>query len=368
MHIILFFTYKVQIKDWIESGIFKREVQLYEKLANKGYKITFLTYDKEIYNNLIDESGINHIPLFKNIKEPSSKLIYFIKSFLILYKSSDIFRDADIFKTNQLLGSWIPIIAKLFYRKKLIVRTGYDLFEFTLKNKKGVLKKMLYYFLTQFAILISDLYTVSSKSDEKLIIKRFFFARNKIKVRNNWVTIPETGNINERFDNKLLLVGRLERQKNFNLLIENLKNSKYSLDIYGEGQEKDTLEKIAVKNNVETQFFGNIPNEELIKIYAKYKFFVLPSKFEGNPKVILEAMAAGCIVIASDIENHKEIIDNNVSGFLINFKDESLTNLLDELSLNKERLLNLSLSAKNFISQNNSLDIYLKKEVSDYKF
>ena len=201
MHIILFFTYKVQIKDWIESGIFKREVQLYEKLANKGYKITFLTYDKEIYNNLIDESGINHIPLFKNIKEPSSKLIYFIKSFLILYKSSDIFRDADIFKTNQLLGSWIPIIAKLFYRKKLIVRTGYDLFEFTLKNKKGVLKKILYYFLTQFAILISDLYTVSSKSDEKLIIKRFFFARNKIKVRNNWVTIPETGNINERFDN-----------------------------------------------------------------------------------------------------------------------------------------------------------------------
>ena len=64
----------------------------------------------------------------------------------------------------------------------------------------------------------------------------------------------------------------------------------------------------------------------------------------------------------------QDALEDGVIDFLINFKDESLTNLLHKLSLNKERLLNLSLSAKNFIFQNNSLDIYLKKEVSDYKF
>ena len=131
-----FFTYKVGIRDWLESGIFKREVQLYKELVNKGYKITFVTYDKDSYSELLGESGIIHLPLFRNINEPKSKFMYFVKSLLVVYRSHKIFDNADIFKTNQLLGSWIPIVAKLFYRKKLIVRTGYDLLEFTLKNKK----------------------------------------------------------------------------------------------------------------------------------------------------------------------------------------------------------------------------------------
>ena len=368
MHIILFFTYKVGIRNWLESGIFKREVQLYKELVNKGYKVTFVTYDKDSYDELLRESGIIHLPLFRNINEPKSKFMYFIKSLLVVYRSHKIFGNADIFKTNQLLGSWIPIVAKLFYRKKLIVRTGYDLLEFTLKNRKSLLKIILYYLLTQVAIVTSDLYTVSSKSDKKLIQKRFFFAKEKIKVRNNWVLIPKTVDILNRFDNKLLLVGRLEKQKNFSLLIEKLKDTDYLLHIYGEGQEKDVLEKLSIKNNINSSFFGNIPNQELVNVYGNYKFFLLPSKFEGNPKVILEAMAAGCIVVASDIENHKEIVSHNINGLLVDFKEINLPNLLSELCLNKEKLQALSSSARNFILENNTLDAYLEKEISDYKF
>jgi len=260
MHIILFFTYKVGIRDWLESGIFKREVQLYKKLVNKGYKITFVTYDQDSYSELLGESGIIHLPLFRNINEPKSKFMYFVKSLLIVFRSHKIFDNADIFKTNQLLGSWIPIVAKLFYRKKLIIRTGYDLLEFTLKNKKSLVKIILYYLLTQVAIVTSDLYTVSSKCDQKLIQKRFFFTKDKINVRNNWVLIPKTVDISNRYNNKLLLVGRLEKQKNFSLLIKKLKDTDYLLHIYGEGKERDVLEKLCLMNNINCSFFGNIPN------------------------------------------------------------------------------------------------------------
>ena len=46
-----------------------------------------------------------------------------------------------------------------------------------------------------------------------------------------------------------------------------------------------------------------------------YKYYLSSSKFEGNPKTILEAMSSGCIVIASNIKNHKEIIKHNIQVF-----------------------------------------------------
>ena len=162
MHIILFFTYKVGIRDWLESGIFKREVQLYKELVNKGYKVTFVTYDKDSYDELLRESGIIHLPLFRNINEPKSKFMYFIKSLLVVYRSHKIFGNADIFKTNQLLGSWIPIVAKLFYRKKLIIRTGYDLLEliFPFSQSLTIMYLLSLSFFSYFGL--SSLYGSSS--------------------------------------------------------------------------------------------------------------------------------------------------------------------------------------------------------------
>ena len=48
----------------------------------------------------------------------------------------------------------------------------------------------------------------------------------------------------------------------------------------------------------------------------KYKFFILPSNFEGNPKVLLEAMSFGMVCLVSNISNHKEIITNKKNGFI----------------------------------------------------
>ena len=79
-------------------------------------------------------------------------------------------------------------------------------------------------------------------------------------------------------------------------------------------------------------------------------------------------MAAGCIVVVSDIENHKEIVSHNINGLLVDFEETNIPNLLSQLSKNKEKLQALSSSARNFIIENNTIDKYLEKEISDYKF
>lgn len=367
MKIILFFTYKVRIKDWLQSGLFEREVELYRQLAEKGHEVTFVTYDTENYSNLLQEKNIKHMPIFQDIKVPKSNLAYISKTFLFLIKFKEEFKKADIYKTNQLLGAWLPIVGKIFFRKKLYIRTGYDLLEFSLKNKKNILKIAAYYFLTQIAIFSSNIYTVTSKTDKILIKKRFIYQINKLKIRNNWVYLPEKKQIKDRYKNKLLMVGRLEKQKNFDLVIDKLKGSNFNLHIYGKGNDKNKLEKLAYKNKVDLNIVDNIPNNDLIKEYGNYLIFLMPSIFEGNPKALLEAMAAGCIVIASDIKNHQELIDHKVNGFLVNFNNLDLTNFIEDLFLDENKLNELSNNAVKYILENNSIEEHINREIADYK-
>ena len=367
MKIILFFTYKVRIKDWLQSGLFEREIEIYRQLAKKGHEITFVTYDAENYSSLLIEKNVKHMPIFENINVPKSNLAYISKTFLFLFKFKEEFKKADIYKTNQLLGAWLPIVGKIFFRKKLYIRTGYDLLEFSLKNKKNILKLATYYFLTQVAIFSSNIYSVTSKTDKLLIKKRFIYQINKLQIRNNWVYVPEKKQIEDRYRNKLLMVGRLEKQKNFDLVIDKLKGSNFNLDIYGKGNDKHKLEKLAYKNKVDLNIVDNIPNNDLIKEYGKYIIFLMPSIFEGNPKALLEAMAAGCIVIASDIKNHQELIDHKVNGFLVNFNNLDLANFIQDLLLDENKLKELSTNAMKYILKNNSIEEHINKEIEDYK-
>ena len=61
------------------------------------------------------------------------------------------------------MGSWIAIILKFIIKKPLIVRTGYDLLEFSIKENKSLLK-ITYYLLTYFSLFFCDKYFVSSNS------------------------------------------------------------------------------------------------------------------------------------------------------------------------------------------------------------
>ena len=132
--------------------------------------------------------------------------------------------------------------------------------------------------------------------------------------------LVERSPIENRNKNSILNVGRLERQKNQIELIRALENSGFNLVIYGEGSLRNFLLQKSNELNVQTKINNVVQYHDLLEIYKQYKFFVLSSDFEGNPKVLLEAMAAGCIAIAKNIPNNQELIENNQDGFL--YSDE----------------------------------------------
>ena len=365
MRVILFFSYGVSLRDWKNSGLFDREVKIYKHLANnKNLKITFITYGDEEdlqYENEIPEIQI--LPLFMYYKKFNSNLIQILNSLLIGFKLRNLIKDENVIvKTNQLWGSWVAIIFKITTRSSLIVRTGYDLLSFKVKENKSRIKISLYYLLTQFGLIFCNYYFVSSNTDKRYLMNKKFFFKNKIQLVPNWVDVNKFDYQTKR--SGIIAIGRLEKQKNFEYLIKSFQNTNKEITLIGDGSLRNKLVRLSEKLNCKVNFLGKINNNEVLNLISNHKYFVLTSLYEGNPKSLLEAMSLGCVVIAPKDENITEIIKDGVNGFIYQPDLDNINNLIDELE--RKDLTDIKKKAFEYVVENNSLEIISNKEFATY--
>jgi len=80
------------------------------------------------------------------------------------------------------------------------------------------------------------------------------------------------------------------------------------------------IDKLKIKKHI--LFTGSVSEEELLDIYSSADLLVLPTKREGLPRVILEALASGVPVVASNISGIPEVVDNDV-GLLVERNNEN---------------------------------------------
>ncbi len=366
MKVLVIFTYGYSLKTWHETGTLERELSIYKELTKKDIQFTFLTYGNIDEHTLLkNQNNMSVIPIYETKSKSKFKIFNLIHSFLIPFYIKRNKMNFDLIKHNQLLGSWVGIILKFLLRKPLFIRTGYDMYLFSLYENKKILIKTLYKILTQISIWVTDLYSVSSFSDLKFL-KKTFNGTEKITVRPNWIINSQYKNFNSRESNRILAVGRLENQKNFKYLINSFTNSDFVIDIVGNGSQKDILLDYAKRKNVEVNIIEKIENIELNNLYTKYKYFISSSKYEGNPKTVLEAMSNGCVVFASNIPNHKELIKNGVNGFLFELNSNNLNKIFNSNINDMEKLSKISKSAFQFVEKNNSLEKMTFEEYKDY--
>ncbi|MFJ8634589.1 glycosyltransferase family 4 protein [Streptomyces sp. NPDC093568] len=128
----------------------------------------------------------------------------------------------------------------------------------------------------------------------------------------------------------LLYVGRLDVQKNVPRLLNALRLTRQEirLRIVGDGELRGRLQEQAAGLDVE--FSGALLGEDLVKAYADADAFVLPSDKEGMPLVVLEAMAAGLPVVATDVPGTRELVDG--TGLLAAPEPAALATALDSVA------------------------------------
>jgi glycosyltransferase involved in cell wall biosynthesis len=140
----------------------------------------------------------------------------------------------------------------------------------------------------------------------------------------------------ERFEDYILFVGVLNRRKNCELLIRafsKLHDQRQNLHliIVGTGPFENRLRKLIEKDMIADKilFLKDISNERLRSLYQNARMLVHPSKSEGLPTVVLEAMASGTPVVVSEIPGSRDVIMDRINGFL--FNQESVNDLVDAI-------------------------------------
>jgi glycosyltransferase involved in cell wall biosynthesis len=122
----------------------------------------------------------------------------------------------------------------------------------------------------------------------------------------------------------IFFAGRLEEVKNIENLIKavailRLKKKQIHLLVAGEGTLKPVLEKVVSANGLEScvQFLGKVDHNVLPDYYRVANVFALPSKMEGVPMVVLEALACGTPVVATTVGGIPDIVKNGSNGYLL---------------------------------------------------
>lgn len=178
-----------------------------------------------------------------------------------------------------------------------------------------------------------------------------WFPENFIHVIYNGVGINDQTqqlNIHEKYNldqsSKIIFsAGRLDHQKGFDLLISvaeiaKKKHLNWNFVIAGEGKLKNELTLKAVQKGVSqmVHFIGF--SNQVTSLLESSDVFVLPSRYEGMPNALLEAMAASKANIATSVNGAQELVEEGITGFLV--ETENVDQIFERLNeiLSNEKL------------------------------
>lgn len=312
----------------------------------------------ELHLALITKEGkfLADIPSHVNLIDLDSKRVR--NSIFKIIKTINLVKPDIVFSTLGHLNLLISMLRPVLSKK--IVFIGRESNTVSVINQLSKSPK-LFDFLYRTFYSRFDHIVAQAEFMKKDLVDNYRINSNKITVINNPIDFKKIYALadevsDQLFDDQkinLLAVGRLSHQKGFDTLIDIISqlDDRYQLTILGEGPDESTLRsqinELGIGVKVRLLGFNNNP-------YAYMKqadIFVLSSRFEGFPNVVLEANACGTPVIAFDCPGGTaEIIINGQNGFLAKCQDKS--DFITQLEhVTKETTVDSSLLDKYEVSQ-----------------
>jgi len=293
-----------------------------------NYFINKLNYDIEIINFFNKNNELNFdlsskINIYNlkgnNYHNKIKKYYYKFKNLekIILNNDYDVVLGCSVV-INLLF--YLVKLKNMFKLEKLNI-LAWEHSQYSNINKKlKIIRRILY-------PKLEGVITLTQKDKEK-----FSNFCNNTKVIHNINPYIDNTRRSKLKNNRIIAVGRLEKEKSFDKLIKsfnliNNKNENWELDIFGKGREISKLKKLInnldLKDKVNLKGFSN----NIEKEYLKSSIFVLSSQTESFGMVIVEAMSFGIPCVSFDCETGpREIITDGVDGYLVEL------NNIEELS------------------------------------
>ena len=307
------------------GGTEKAVYEISRRLVRRGHRITVLTLDVHGHERCSKIEGIDiyRLPAISVTKLVGAQLTV---SPFSLIKATRIIRSIrpDIVHAHNLyfnLTALAPIIKRIS-RLPLVTTLHLPRMQY---NRKPLDISIQIYQKTLGRLIVksSDKLIAVSRSvlthaveDLKAPSSRTIYIPNGVDTS---VYLPR----NQRHENAIITyVGRLIRNKGPQYLVQACPDivkthTEAQIYIVGEGPLRDKLMRQVTSQKLEdhVHFLGNV--SDVLPILQATTVFVRPSLTEGMSLAILEAMACGLPVIASNVEGNVEIIDNGKTGYLV---------------------------------------------------
>ena len=368
MNIIVFFTFDVSLKIWSEKGLLERELKLYENFADRGHTILLLTYGSMEDLSYYTYPNITILPIYSRVPYSKYFIVRLLYSIFIPFLFKHEIKASNILKTNQTWGAHVAIISKLIYGKPCLARSGFNFYEFYKMKSSNLILRFFVFAYSYLVFNLADRVHVSTKR-ERLFVKSLVLNSIKnISVVPNWIDHNLFKPLESTPSHRLLYVGRLSEQKNLHFLFKALAKTNFSLDIIGSGELYEELVLLSKRLSLDVQFLGTFPNNKLSSFISSYRYFILPSKYEGNPKTLLEAMSSGLIVLGNNVDGINNIINDSINGFLFNSTQDSLVECLYKVLLHTPAnvLDTVAVEARQYILKNHTFDALSNYEIAAF--
>lgn len=263
--------------------------KIYVVTTDQKERAFFFQIDKKIkhidlkinYSDDFNKNFIKRIPIYiqkqKEHKEKMESLIKELKPDILISLGDDE----------------RSFIYKFKYKKIKIIREHHFNKKYMLQEKQ----KNFLYFLKSYYMYLKEIFLVN-KYDEFIVLTeedKKQWKNKKVKVIPNFISsFPKE--ISSCENKKIISVGRLEYQKGYDILIDIWKKieEKYPdwiLEIYGNGTEKEKLQEKINNLGLEKSFLLKGVTENIKEKYLASSIYVMSSRYEGMPMVLLEAMA-----------------------------------------------------------------------------
>ena len=362
---------------------------------------------------LIVDNGI--IAKKENLYFVNSDTNHFINDLCALNIDVSIMQFVSQIKsTSNILGSKVdvPIVKLLFYNKNFLYKL-FSYFNASFKIIKSIHKfDFIYIFFPGFTSYITLLICLlfrkkygiyvrgdfdSSRFFNKIILTKAsllvtnnLLFKRKINPLNNKchiiISYKRLGNVipeikfNIKKDHnilRVLFVGRIEKSKGVNELIEGClnvysRNKNFRLDVIGGGDLFEHYSKCKDQNLDFIEFHGPIDNRERIDdFYKKSDIFILPTYTEAFPRVLYDAMRFNVAVITTFVGGIESVFVDNYNCLKI--KTQSSKSIVEKLQIllnNKKLRLNISKNSffslkKLFIDYNISHKVLIKNYLNN---
>lgn len=363
-----------------KGGIQTHTYELSKQLIKNGHKVNILM-SGSIFNKQkqVNDNGINlikiaylpgrYIPIFRLFLD---ELFFNISAYFWILRNGNKYNIIHLQGRSGFLYS-------LFPRKTPHISTYHGLVSKENKSIKAenlTLQYKLFYYMSNLIEKISlkkskNIIVVSKSLKEDII--DITKADKNFTVIPNGVHIPTIESVNNSKMKLITFVGRIEKTKGVKDLIDAIEKIDANIKcvLIGDGEyKKELVEYVNNNTNIKNKvwFLGSLNAEEVNNWIALSKLVVLPSYYETQGIVLLEANSHKKPVIASNINGINEVITDGVNGLL--FEKGNVNELCTKINtlLNDEKLAaTLGLNGYNMVKESYTWTSIVEETENVYK-